>query len=143
MPKPKRARKSKPGWASAALASLASLLSDTRDVVAPLFDEEPAARRGGQLVFVYGTLRRGKNNHHRMHGAESVGEATVRDHAKTTRVGGPAIVPSRGHEVRGELYRIDARTLRDVDQYESPEFERRPVRLADGRTAWAYVYRTR
>lgn len=136
------------GWLSWLAAGMSSVLGDAKSAAKStaksaakdLFDDTPPPRNGSHLVVVYGTLRKGKNNHRRLNGADKVGEANVIKHQKTTRVGGPAIVPSRNHTVQGELYCVDGRTLREIDTFEAPEFERRRVELDDGRTAWAYVY---
>ncbi len=100
----------------------------------------------GQIVFVYGTLKRGGRWHHLLGDAELLGGArTLAPH--------PLIVddfpylldePGRGLIVEGELYRVNSRTLARLDELEGHphEYHRRrlPVRAGDGEPceAWAY-----
>ncbi|BCX49988.1 gamma-glutamyl cyclotransferase family protein [Haloferula helveola] len=93
----------------------------------------------GELVFVYGTLRRGASNAHRLDGAEYLGSARVGGHLY--RVSWyPAFVPATyGDDVIGEVWKVSGETLAELDQFEglSPgqlageEYERRklPVTL--------------
>ena len=107
-------------------------------------------------LFVFGTLRRGAENHHYLAGNyDQFLVATLSDFRRTTAIHGfPAIIPSPGDTVQGELYflRADrhAETLRACDTLEdippgetAGEFYRRAtVRVetpAGQFTAWAYL----
>jgi gamma-glutamylcyclotransferase (GGCT)/AIG2-like uncharacterized protein YtfP len=94
------------------------------------------------LLFVYGTLRSGFDNRCARllrAGAERVGLATVPGGIYRVRHF-PAYRPLPVGEVQGELYRIKRpeKILRDLDEYEGPEFERVIVN-----NAWIYQYRNR
>jgi len=68
------------------------------------------------LLFIYGTLRKGCRAHARMRNSEFVGMATMQGelvYAKRY----PGFVTGRG-TVHGELYKVDAATLRSLDEYE-------------------------
>lgn len=105
-----------------------------------------------ETVFVYGALRRGASNHWRMERGEFLGEGTVRGrlHAIDWY---PGVVPDPvAGEVKGDLYRVDAGLLAELDEFESigqggaegDEYERVriPVRTAEGEVeAWIYAYR--
>lgn len=105
-----------------------------------------------ETVFVYGALRRGASNYWRMERGEFLGEGTVR--GKLYAIDWyPGVVPDQhAGEVRGDLYRIDARLAAELDAFEGigqggeagDEYERVrvPVRTAEGETeAWIYAYR--
>jgi gamma-glutamylcyclotransferase (GGCT)/AIG2-like uncharacterized protein YtfP len=110
------------------------------------------------LLFVYGTLRRGSGTelHRRLAAeAEFVSPATFRGRLFLV-ADYPGVVPSDAASdiVYGDLYRLDQpeNSLDWIDQYEhcgdrfpAPQEylrEIRPVRLPDGsvREAWVYLY---
>ena len=114
-------------------------------------------RNAENLLFVYGTLRRGSPHPMRRaldEGAAFIGEGTVP--GRLYEIDGyPGLLPPRTAEerVRGDLFRIlDPSLLDRLDDYEecSPRFPppheyrrvRRIVRLDDGReySAWVYEY---
>ncbi len=69
------------------------------------------------LVFVYGTLRRGGSNAFRMDGAEFVGPATVR--GALYRISWyPGLVLKDEVRVTGEVYRVGPELLRALDEFE-------------------------
>ena len=71
----------------------------------------------GELVFVYGTLRRGGSNAFRMDGAEFVGAATVG--GALYRISWyPGLVLDGDGRVTGEIYRVGAEQLRALDEFE-------------------------
>jgi len=75
------------------------------------------ADTGSELVFVYGTLRRGGSNAFRMDGAEFVGPATVG--GALYRISWyPGLVPGGDGRVTGEVYRVGAEPLRALDEFE-------------------------
>jgi gamma-glutamylcyclotransferase (GGCT)/AIG2-like uncharacterized protein YtfP len=103
---------------------------------------DAAANDGEILVFVYGTLKRGHGNHHWLAGAPFQGEAELPDVVLHDLGPFPMAVPGEGIVI-GELYRIDAAALVRLDRLEGyPRlYDRRPLPLADGRTAWVYLGR--
>ncbi len=79
---------------------------------------------GREVVFVYGTLRRGASNHWRMEGAEYVGKAVVR--GRMYRISWyPGLVRDRKvGEVVGEIYGVSRELLASLDRFEGDEFGR-------------------
>ena len=72
---------------------------------------------GSELVFVYGTLRRGGSNAFRMDGAEFVGPATVS--GALYRISWyPGLVLDGDGRVSGEVYRVGPELLRALDEFE-------------------------
>ena len=70
-----------------------------------------------ELVFVYGTLRRGGSNAFRMDGAEFVGPATVG--GALYRISWyPGLVLDGEGRVTGEVYRVGLELLRALDEFE-------------------------
>lgn len=92
------------------------------------------------LLFVYGTLRSNFDNPYALllrSNAKLVGRATVP--GSIFRVGNyPAYKPEPAGEVQGELYSLTdpATTLKALDEYEGPDFERVVVN-----DAWLYRYK--
>lgn len=91
-------------------------------------------------IFVYGTLRSEFDNRYaRLLRKEGtlVGRASVRGSIYRVRHF-PAFRPEPEGEVQGELYRLNdpAATLKALDEYEGPEFER--VIVND---AWIYQFK--
>ncbi len=95
-----------------------------------------------ELVFVYGTLKRGHGNHHWLLEAPFLGEAVLPDVVLHDLGPFPMAVPGEGL-VRGEVYGVDAAGLARLDRLEGyPRlYDRRPLALADGRRAWVYLGR--
>lgn len=117
-------------------------------------NDPAAAVKACPLVFVYGTLKRGRGNHYRLTGAEFIGPAETRGRHRLFVSGLPFLVegtrenPGK-HRVKGELYHVDADTMAGLDRLEGhPHFyERRLVRVTpggaghnDGATVVAWVY---
>ena len=74
-----------------------------------------------ELVFVYGTLRRGQCNHHWMGHSPCWGEASTEPAFAVHELGGyPGMVRDglTGEPVRGELYLVDSATLQGLDELE-------------------------
>lgn len=72
-----------------------------------------------QLVFVYGTLRRGGSNHWRMQESVWVGPGTVE--AELFRIDwypGLLLAEGSGSRVIGEIYQVDAISLAALDAFE-------------------------
>lgn len=73
---------------------------------------------GRELVFVYGTLRRGASNHWRLESAEFLGGGTVA--GRLFRIGWYPGLILGGAEgvVKGELYRVGTEGLDHLDRFE-------------------------
>ena len=78
-------------------------------------------------IFVYGSLRRKQGNSHWMTNAQWLGHY-------------PGAVPGEG-TVHGEVYRIDASTLAELDALRTKggEYARHLIQTPYG-SAWMYVY---
>ena len=97
------------------------------------------------ILFVYGTLRRGKSNHHLMAGAEYLGDAVTLPKYRLHDLKLYVVMvqdEAAGDAVPGELFRVGDRLLAELDTFEGhPDlFRRTPVELADGKPAEAYLY---
>lgn len=96
-----------------------------------------------QLLFVYGTLKRGFGNNILLRDAEFVGEAMTLDDnfGMATNGSFPAVYrnPLAKAKVTGELYRVTPAQLRVVDELENhPDwYVREPVQTTGGE-AWMY-----
>jgi gamma-glutamylcyclotransferase (GGCT)/AIG2-like uncharacterized protein YtfP len=102
-----------------------------------------------ELVFVYGTLRRGGTNHFRMSGADLVAEGVVK--GRIYRISWyPGLVLGDEGEVKGEVYSVDAAQLLELDTFEGlsagemggSEYRRvkAVVSRPDGNTLSAWVW---
>jgi len=98
------------------------------------------------LVFVYGTLMRGRRRNDLLEDAEYLGTGRISDFEMYDLGSYPAIVPGCG-TVMGEVYRVDKRQLKRLDTYEGRgvlyEREHVLVSMDDGSEellAEAYVY---
>jgi gamma-glutamylaminecyclotransferase len=103
---------------------------------------------GNPLLFVYGTLKRGRHNHGllRQLGAEFVCEAQTSERFPLVVEGLPYLLdqPGVGYHVNGEIFRLDECGFSFVDRLEGhPDwYRRRQIDLTgeDGEqySAWAY-----
>jgi gamma-glutamylaminecyclotransferase len=100
-------------------------------------------------IFVYGTLMRGGERHHALHGQRFVGEALTEPLYRIVDCGtypGLLDLPAGGTFVEGELYDVDAPCLALLDGVERVDeglYARRPVRLQppfDRDAVAAYYY---
>lgn len=94
------------------------------------------------IVFVYGTLLRGEGNHRLLDRARRIGDARTTATFTLLDLGAwPAMVAGGSTSVRGELYEVDAATLRALDDFEGDpdEYRRTRIELDDGRVADAYL----
>lgn len=102
-----------------------------------------------ELLFVYGTLKRGCGNHRQMAGLTFVGDARTRPGFRLYDVGGyPGLVAASDDRngVSGEVWSVDAAGLVRLDRFEGVAeglYRREPVPLeapfADQAVA-AYVF---
>ena len=112
----------------------------------PTHEEGNVTSGEGELVFVYGTLRAGASNHHRMSGAEPVGRATVRGRLYRIDWYPGLVIDPAGEVVTGEVYRVTGELLATLDDFEGGEYGR--VRAAvEGlekvEAVWVWEYRPR
>ncbi len=95
----------------------------------------------GELLFVYGTLRRGGSHHRLLGDAELLGAWVSRPHYRMLDMGPyPALV--MGDEaVAGEVYRIDSDMLPSLDAYEGcpGDYCRERADTPFG-VAWVYLW---
>jgi gamma-glutamylaminecyclotransferase len=94
------------------------------------------------LVFVYGTLRRGEVNHHLLKDAALLGEHVTPPRYKMLNLGAyPGVVDGGSTAIVGEIYRITQKQFTDLDRLEAyPKlYGRRKIRSPWGR-AWIYLY---
>lgn len=96
------------------------------------------------ILFVYGTLKRGRRNHRLIADQEYLGEAVTRARYRVFDLGPyPGLVadPANGLAVRGELWAVSACCLAELDDFEGvPDlFDRRPVAVA-GREGEVFAY---
>lgn len=99
-------------------------------------------RPGESLVFVYGTLRRGGENHHLLHGSRCVRERTTTADVSIWSNGSfPLMARQAGGRVVGEVYAVSEWTLAQLDRLEGhPSFyEREQLVTRDGDVCWAYL----
>lgn len=107
--------------------------------------EEFETARSGALVMVYGTLKKGKSNHHPLlDDAEYMGRCAVAGQWDLYDVGWfPAVVRRsigpRAYVV-GEVYKVDSDTLRSLDLLEGhPHFYERIKVDTPWKQAWLYT----
>jgi len=100
------------------------------------------------LVAVYGTLKKGFENHHFLKKALFLGEAVSVGKFYLGHASFPAVVPSKkGAPIAVELYEVSKGTMKVLDRLEGyPSHYNRGkflFKLNDGKTveAWLYYYR--
>lgn len=98
-----------------------------------------------QLVFVYGTLRKGHCNHHLLKDAYFHGiGATESFYAMYLKNGYPYVTSSESrYPIVGELYSVDDGTLVALDKFEGHprHYERREQPVIVGETSYiAWIY---
>jgi gamma-glutamylcyclotransferase (GGCT)/AIG2-like uncharacterized protein YtfP len=93
----------------------------------------PSMTMTSLLLFVYGTLRSGRSHHDLLRGQTCLGPARTLPRYRLYDCGRyPALVEQEpGVAVRGELWRIEADRVPELDAYEGAPllFERRAVAL--------------
>jgi gamma-glutamylaminecyclotransferase len=95
-------------------------------------------------VFVYGTLKRGKENHHWLAGQHFEQEARTKPLYRMFDMGGyPALIRDEsGVAVEGEIWQVDEAGLTGLDVLEDidgGEYERVQIELEDERVE-GYLY---
>lgn len=89
-------------------------------------------------LFVYGSLRRGAENHHELGAAVFLGRVKTTPSYGIARLGVYPALVSGSTSVAGELYRVEEADLPVLDAFEGPGYRRALVRLEDGGAAVAY-----
>ena len=87
-----------------------------------------------ELIFVYGSLKRGFHNESLLYNAKSLGKVkTVKKYPLivTKNLHYPYLVKEegKGYEIIGELYRVKKNELEKLDQFEGKEFKREKIRI--------------
>jgi gamma-glutamylcyclotransferase (GGCT)/AIG2-like uncharacterized protein YtfP len=72
-----------------------------------------------ELVFVYGTLRRGGSNHFRMDGAEFVGVGRIVGRMYRIDWYPGLVLDESGDDILGEVYSVDLEMLGNLDSFEN------------------------
>lgn len=95
-----------------------------------------------QLLFVYGSLKRGQRGHQLLQGLPWHGEAWLSGACLHNLGPFPMAVPGEGR-IQGELYGVGETDLVALDRYEGVPrlYERHWLNLEDGRGAWVYLGR--
>jgi len=95
-----------------------------------------------QLLFVYGSLKRGQRAHHLLERLDWLGEAWLPGACLHDLGPFPMAVPGEGR-IQGEVYAVGEADLEALDRYEGAPrlFERHWLNLEDGRRAWVYLGR--
>lgn len=95
-------------------------------------------------LFVYGTLKQGGSANDLLQGAVCIGKVTTHPRYHLYRIGTfpGMVVGDETGGVTGELFEVDDRCLKGLDQYEGVPylFRREEIDLSCGVKAWAYLY---
>jgi gamma-glutamylaminecyclotransferase len=103
-----------------------------------------------QIVFVYGTLKRGFGNHHLLNGSKFIGQALTKEKYALYVSGIPFVIESEPvSQISGEVYEVDQKTLARLDRLEGhPDWYCRKMVYVSGNTnesgeslkAWIYFF---
>jgi len=98
------------------------------------------------LLFVYGTLKRGKKNHCALANAQWLNEScTSPDYLLVDLGPYPGMVekPQEGFSVQGELFEIPYKLIVELDKIEDAPFlfNLELITLADGSKTFSYLYK--
>ena len=96
------------------------------------------------LIFVYGTLKRGKHNHRYLAGQKYLGDAHTGPLYSLLVSGLPFLVKREGTGCTGELWEVDERCLANLDRLEGhPNFyTRTPIVVRNTKTNEKYSVQT-
>jgi gamma-glutamylcyclotransferase (GGCT)/AIG2-like uncharacterized protein YtfP len=94
---------------------------------------------GAQLLFVYGSLKRGHRHHAVLAGAQFVRAERTTSRYRLLDLGAYPALAAGSRSIAGELFGVDAELLGRLDRFEGSDYERCEVELWDGRRAYAYV----
>jgi gamma-glutamylcyclotransferase (GGCT)/AIG2-like uncharacterized protein YtfP len=95
------------------------------------------------LVFVYGTLRKGEANHRLLSVAEYCGWHTTRPCYRMLHLGTyPGVVEGGSTAIKGEVYRVNKKMVVQLDRLEAcPRLYRKKMIPTPWGRAWIYIYR--
>lgn len=101
-----------------------------------------------ELVFVYGTLRRGGSHHWRMDGAEFVRSGVIRGRLYRFDWYPGLVADDAGGEITGEVYAVGAELLAALDLFEGlsageiegSEYRRVRVTVSGGDPVTAWIW---
>ena len=103
-----------------------------------------------EMVFVYGTLRRGGSNHFRMEGAEFITAGRIYGRMYKIDWYPGLVLDDAGDDIIGEVYAVDIKMLGSLDSFENvsagdtegSEYRRveTTVTRPDGETLLAWVW---
>lgn len=80
-------------------------------------------------LFIYGTLKRDRSQHHRLQGQRFVCEAATVPEFRLLKLGwypglAKVATPGEGRAIEGEIWEVDAACLQALDAFEGDEYER-------------------
>jgi gamma-glutamylcyclotransferase (GGCT)/AIG2-like uncharacterized protein YtfP len=92
------------------------------------------------ILFVYGTLKKGFDNHHYLNGADYLGTGTVQGYQLLDLGEYPGCFPG-DRILPVEIYRISAEMLSEIDRLEEvPDlYHRKRVTAEGGEEGWIYI----
>ena len=91
-------------------------------------------------IFVYGSLKKGFSNHHRMENSEFIcSTRTLEEFAMVDLDMFPGVIKDKKVScIQGEVYNLNTNTLEQIDIYEGEWYSREDVELEAGFTAQMY-----
>ena len=91
-------------------------------------------------IFVYGSLKKGFSNHHRIENSEFIcSTRTLEEFAMLDLDMFPGVLKEKKvSHIHGEVYDLDTNTLEKIDIYEGEWYSRENVELEAGFTAQMY-----
>ena len=95
-------------------------------------------------LFIYGTLKRQRSQHHRLRKQVFVGEAETRPHFRLLNLGwypGLAFTEDDGQAIQGEIWEVSPECLEALDAFEGEEYARQTIEiLRDGEVEAVQAY---
>lgn len=83
-------------------------------------------------LFIYGTLKRQRSQHHRLRSQVFVGEAETLPHFRLLSLGWyPGLAPSadNGQAIQGEIWDVSPDCLQALDAFEGEEYARQTIEI--------------
>lgn len=99
---------------------------------------------GKTILFFYGSLRRGGANHRLIADQTFLGEAVTRPTYRVLDLGtytGMVRDDANGVAIPGEVWEVDECCLGELDDFEGPDYPRRPVEVAGWDGVEAYLWK--
>jgi len=91
------------------------------------------------LLFVYGSLKRGRRHHAELRGARFAGVARTAPEYRLLDLGEYPALAAGSRSIEGELYAVTESLLAELDRFEGDDYRRAAVRLDGGGSAVAYL----